>query len=108
MKQKEVISAIEANPEMKNARVIMIYDLTTDRYNARGRDIRSYEWDAMFSSIYHDDLRESIDGYDFVDCASGPIPDTLLTITATNGRFKATLLRQVGINIGVTQIDPCP
>jgi len=108
MKQKEVISAIESNPEMKDARVIMIYDLTTDRYNARGRDIRSYEWDAMFSSVYHDDLRKSIDGYDFVDCASGLIPDTLLTITATNGRFKATLLRQVGINIGVTQINPCP
>ena len=108
MKQKEVMSAIESNSEMKDARVIMIDDLTTDRYNARGRDIRSYEWDAMFSSVYHDDLRKSIVGYNFVDCDSGLIPDTLLTITATNGRFKATLFRQVGINIGVARIDPCP
>jgi hypothetical protein len=108
MKQKEVMSAIEGNSEMKDSRVIMIHDLTTDRYNARGRDIRSYEWDAMFSSIYNDNLRKSIDGYDFVDCASGQIPDTLLTINATNGRFKATLLRQVGINISVTRIAPCP
>ena len=62
----------------------------------------------MFSSVYHDDLRKSIVGYNFVDCDSGLIPDTLLTITATNGRFKATLFRQVGINIGVARIDPCP
>ena len=35
------------------------------------------------------------------------IPDTLLTITTANGRFKATLLRQVGIIISVAHIDPC-
>lgn len=108
MKQKEVMSVLEGNSEMRDARVVMIYDLTTDRYNARGRDIRSYEWDAMLSSVYHDDLRKSIVGYDFVDCASDLIPNTLLTITATNGRLKATLLHDIGINIGVTRIDPCP
>ena len=33
------------------------------------------------------------------------MPDTLLTITTADGRFKATLLRRVGINISVAYID---
>ena len=82
-------------------------DDQAERFNARGRGVRSYEWEAMFSSVYHGNSRKTFVGYDFVDCTSDFIPDTLLTITATNGRLKATLLRDIGVNIAVTHISPC-
>jgi hypothetical protein len=107
LKQNEVIVALSENIELSSSKVIMIDDQAA-LFNARNRYIRNYEWDAMFASIYADKSVETISGLSYVDCASDLIPDTLLTITATNGRLKATLLRDIGINIGVTKIDPCP
>ena len=57
---------------------------------------------------FDNDSKKAISGLSYVDCTSDLIPDTLLTITATNGRLKATLLRNIGINIAVTLISPCP
>ena len=106
IKQDQFIDAIKKNSELSSSKVIMIDD-QAERFNARGRGVRSYEWEAMFSSVYHGNSRKTIVGYDFVDCTSDFIPDTLLTITATNGRLKATLLRDIGVNIAVTHISPC-
>ena len=107
LKQDEFIDAIKQNSELSASKVIMIDD-QAERFDARGRLVRAYEWDEMFVSAYGNDLKHAISGLSYVDCASELIPDTLLTITATNGRFKATLLRDLGINVAVTKIDPCP
>jgi len=107
LKQDQFIDAITQNTELSASKVIMIDD-QAERFNARGRFVRYYEWDAMFVSAFGNDKKHAISGLSYVDCASDLIPDTLLTITATNGRLKATLLRNIGINITVTQIDPCP
>ena len=107
LKQDEFIDAIKQNTELSTSKVIMIDD-QAERFNARGRFVRAYEWDAMFVSAYGNESKRSISGLSYVDCASDLIPDTLLTITATTGRLKATLLRDIGINIAVTKIDPCP
>jgi hypothetical protein len=107
LKQDQFIDAIRQDTELSLSKVIMIDD-QAERFNARGRFVRYYEWDAMFGSAYGNDSKHTISGLSYVDCASDLIPDTLLTITATNGRLKATLLRDIGINIGVTKIDPCP
>jgi hypothetical protein len=107
LKQDQFIEEIKQNTDLSASKVIMIDD-QAERFNARGRFVRNYEWDSMFVSAFGNDVKHSISGLSYVDCASDLIPDTLLTITATNGRLKATLLRDIGINIGVTRIDPCP
>ena len=106
LKQDQFIDAIKQNTDLSVSKVIMIDD-QAERFNARGRFIRYYEWDAMFVSAYGNDTKNTISGLSYVDCASDLIPDTLLTITATNGRLKATLLRDIGINVAVTPISPC-
>jgi low affinity Fe/Cu permease len=107
LKQDQFIDAIKQETELSASKVIMIDD-QAERFNARGRFVRYYEWDAMFASAYGNDSKQAISGLSYVDCASDLIPDTLLTITATNGRLKATLLRDVGINIAIAPISPCP
>ena len=107
LKQDEFIDAIKQNTELSASKIIMIDD-QAERFDARGRFVRAYEWDEMFVAAYGNDLKHTISGLSYVDCASELIPDTLLTITATNGRFKATLLRDLGIKVAVTKIDPCP
>ena len=107
LKQDRSIDAFKQNTELSASKVVMIDD-QAERFNARGRYLRSYEWDEMFLAAFGNDSKQTISGLSYVDCASDLIPDTILTITATNGRFKATLLRDPGINVAVTKIDPCP
>ena len=106
LKQDQIIDAIKQNTDLSVSKVIMIDD-QAERFNARGRFVRYYEWDSMFASAYGNESKHTISGLSYVDCTSDLIPDTLLTITATNGRLKATLLRNIGINIVVTPISPC-
>ena len=106
LKQDQIIDSIKQNTDLSVSKVIMIDD-QAERFNARGRFVRYYEWDSMFASAYGNDSKHTISGLSYVDCTSDLIPDTLLTITATNGRLKATLLRDIGINIAVTPISPC-
>jgi hypothetical protein len=106
LKQDQFIGAIKQDTELSASKVIMIDD-QAERFNARGRFVRYYEWDSMFASAYGNESKHTISGLSYVDCTSDLIPDTLLTITATNGRLKATLLRNIGINIVVTPISPC-
>ena len=106
LKQDQIIDAIKQNTDLSVSKVIMIDD-QAERFNARGRFVRYYEWDSMFASAYGNDSKHTISGLSYVDCASDLIPDTLLTITAINGRLKATLLRDIGINVAITPISPC-
>ena len=104
LKQSEFISAIADNSELLGSNVVMIDD-TVIRFNARGRSIRTYEWDAMLKKAFPQHEIVSV-GYGYVDCSSQLVPDAVVTITASNGRFKATLLRDIGINI-VVNLSPC-
>jgi len=107
LKQDQMISAIRDSDELAESRFVMIDD-TTDRFNARGRGYRSYEWDGILAKALGDSTRTVIDmGY--VDCNDPltPVPDTLLIITARNGRFESTLTRDIGIELSVESIQPC-
>jgi hypothetical protein len=108
LKQDQLIVALRNSDDIKSARVIMFDDQTTSRYNARGRGFRTYEWDGILVKAFGNDSKSAVD-LKFVDCNDPltPIPDTILTITARNGRFKATITRDVGIDISVKSIQPC-
>jgi len=106
LKQDQVVAVIQKSDELKTSRVIMINDLT-ERFNARGRGYRGYEWDGIFAKAFGDNLRSTISGSSFVHCNDSLIPDTLLTITAQNGRLESTVFRDLGIVLSVESIQPC-
>ena len=104
LKQSEIISAIADKSELLDSKVVMIDD-TAIRFNARGRSIRTYEWDAMLKRAFPQHKIVAVD-YGYVDCSVQLVPNAIVTITASNGRFKATLLRAIGIHIDV-RLGPC-
>ena len=107
-KQSEVIQMLSASETVKSGNVIMINDLAV-RYNARGRLVRTYEWNGMLEKAFGDKSRSSA-YFAYVDCINSevPIPDVLVTIDASNGRFKSLLTSNIGINMTAIKISPCP
>lgn len=106
LKQDQVVAALQGSGELRDSRVLMINDLT-DRFNARGRQYRSYEWDGILAKAFGDNLHSAISGKSYVDCSESLIPDTLLTITARNGRLESTVSRDLGIELSWELIQPC-
>ena len=106
LKQDQIVEAFERSSDLNESKIIMIDD-TTDRYNARGRFVRSYEWEGMLTKAIGENSRSVISGKTYIDCSDPLIPDTLVTITARNGRIESTLTRDLGIEIFVASIHPC-
>jgi hypothetical protein len=107
-KQSEVIQLLSTSETVQSGNVIMINDLAV-RYNARGRLVRTYEWNGMLEKAFGDKSRSSA-YFAYVDCNNSeiPVPDVLVTIDASNGRFKSLLTSNIGINMTATKISPCP
>jgi hypothetical protein len=98
LKQKEFIAAAsEIDGLVKDGSVVVIDH--TGWLNARGRDIRSYEWKAM--------LHKATDGIDIEvvdvpEICSEPdkiVNQTVLVIDAPSGRLRALLNRKVNLSI---------
>ena len=106
-KQDEVIHLLSNSDVVREGHLIMINDLAV-RYNARGRLVRTYEWNGMLNRAFGETSYKSA-YYEYVDCNNPelPIPDVLVTIDSGNGRFKSLLTNHVGINIIATKISPC-
>ena len=105
LKQDEVIAEMKLIPEISTVNSIMVDDQTL-RFNARGRVLRSYEWQEMInnslgrtSGIVAEPLR-------YVNCAEFK-PVGILHITAENGRLESLLTRHLGISVTIETISPC-
>jgi hypothetical protein len=103
-KQDSIMAAMANNEDLKNASAILVDDSAV-RFNARGRLIRSYEWEGMLQKVFGDDSRK-ISYLQYVNCAEFQ-PDAILRISAPNGRLESTLRGNVAIDIFVEQINPC-
>ena len=75
------------------------------RFNARGRSIRTYEWDRIISANTAGAKKET-EINRFIDCGEF-IPDAKLTISASSGRLRALITRNVGIILTVEKISIC-
>ena len=108
MKQQQVINVFSKSDVVREGNIIMINDLA-ERYNARGRSVRTYEWDGMLKKAFGEGSRTSTD-YGYVDCNNPDAqpPEVLVTINSANGRFKSLLTRNVGIYLVAELINPCP
>jgi hypothetical protein len=103
-KQDSIMAAMANNEDLKNASAILVDDSAV-RFNARGRLIRSYEWEGMMQKVFGDDSRK-VSYLQYVNCAEFK-PDSILRISAPNGRLESTLRGNVAINISVEKINPC-
>ena len=101
------MDAIAMNHELDTAKLLVIDDQAL-RFNARGREIRSYEWNAMLYKIYKNDSKKISESVQNVDCESALIPGAILTFTSNSGRLKATLLRDLEIRLTVVRRLLCP
>lgn len=105
IKTDRIIRQFETNDDIQGVRVALIDDQAL-RFNARGRAIRSYEWDAMLHAA-NPDLNQQTDILRYVDC-SALTPDAIITVTASHGKLRTLLTRDPGISVSVRPIQPCP
>lgn len=103
-KQEAIMSEMVTNDDLKNSSAILIDD-TSVEFNARGRLIRSYEWEAMLQKVFGDNSKK-VSYLQYVDCQKFQ-PDAILHISAPNGRLESTIKRSVAINLWVEKINPC-
>jgi hypothetical protein len=103
-KQDSIMAAMADNEDLKTVSSILIDD-TAVRFNARGRLIRSYEWEGMMQKVFGENSRK-VSYLQYVNCAEFQ-PDSILRISAPNGRLESTLRGNVAINISVEKINPC-
>lgn len=107
LKQSETLQLFQSSSEVKESNVIMIEDNATV-FNARGRGVRSYEWEGMLRSLFGNDDRKVVYS-SYIDCGVPGIfiPDTRAIINATSGRLRALLTGKIGLQMSVERIKPC-
>lgn len=103
-KQTAVIEAMALNSDLQSVQSVLIDDQAV-RFNARGRLIRTYEWEGMLQKALGSD-RIKVSYLQYVDCKEFQ-PDAILHINAPNGRLESTLRANVAIDLWVEKIDPC-
>lgn len=105
LKQDQVIESFKQIPELQTVQAIMIDDQAF-RFNARGRGVRSFEWQEMIRVSLGRSEPIVAEPLTYVNCSEFT-PTHIIQITATNGRLEALLTRNVGIQTSVIPIDPC-
>jgi len=103
-KQTAVIEAMASNSDLQSVQSVLIDDQAV-RFNARGRLIRTYEWEGMLQKALGND-RIKVSYLQYVDCKEFQ-PNAILHINAPNGRLESTLRANVAIDLWVEKIDPC-
>jgi hypothetical protein len=107
LKQNETLQLFQSSSEVRESKVIMIED-NAKVFNARGRGVRSYEWEGMLRSLFGSDNKKVIYAT-YVDCGSpgAIIPDVRAIISSTNGRMRALLTGKIDLQMSVEKIKPC-
>ncbi len=104
IKTQRIIEAFRSNPDVKEFDMALIDDQAL-RFNARGRAIRSYEWDYMLKAA-NPGLQQTTDVLRYVDC-NVMDPDAIIVIQASNGKLETLLTRNPGITVSVQKISVC-
>jgi hypothetical protein len=103
-KQTAVVEAMVSNPDLKSVQLVLVDDQAV-RFNARGRLIRSYEWEGMLHKALGSN-RIQVSYLQYVNCNEFQ-PDAILHINSPSGRLESTLRGKVAIDLWVEKIDPC-
>ena len=107
LKQNETVRFFQDSLVVKESNVIMIED-NAAVFNARGRGVRSYEWEGMLRSVFGNENKKVIyTTYIVCDVPGTIIPDARLIINAASGRLRALLTGKIGLQVSVEKIKPC-
>ena len=104
LKQESMMQSFtEENLEPNS--IIMIRD-NTNQFNARGRNLRSYEWEAMI--FMATGLKKIVIDEAFVNCSlKSEIPDLFITINPGWGRLSTLIRQDAGMEVSYDEIAPC-
>jgi hypothetical protein len=105
LKQDQIVEQFSKIDALKTNSQVMISDDAL-RFNARGRSLRSYEWEAMLEKANPDEGGYFVEPLRYVSC-EGFKPTLILTVVAINGRLESLITRDLGIEILVEEISPC-
>ena len=105
LKQDQVVEQFSNIDALKTNSQVMISD-DAFRFNARGRSLRSYEWEAMLEKAHPDEGAFLVEPLRYVSCDEFK-PTLILTVVAINGRLESLITRDLGIEIRVEEISPC-
>lgn len=108
-KQTQIISSIENLEIPSDSKIVMVVESdAAKKFNARGRNIRNYEWEALLEKgLNRKGL--SVIYNNRIDCESerNLIPDLLMTVEAKNSNLRAILKLDPGAYATIESIDPC-
>ena len=105
LKQDQVVEQFSNIDALKTNSQVMISD-DAFRFNARGRSLRSYEWEAMLEKAHPNEGGFLVEPLRYVSCDEFK-PTLILTVVAINGRLESLITRDLGIEIRVEEISPC-
>ena len=108
-KQIEVIELLKSGEFATTTKVIEVLDdVSARRFNARGRTIRGYEWEAIIQyATGRNDLIVRQRSPFGCSASSGDKPDTLLRIEAVGSHIDAFLHGNPGVVISIYSIPRC-
>jgi hypothetical protein len=106
LKQKEVISALSTTEGISFWESVVVVD-EAKVFNARGRNIRSYEWEQMIVKAGASEKVAVIS--DSHSCAANEKQKNavFISIEPSKGRLSATIKRELGLNIRVDSVMIC-
>mgnify|MGYP003341982136 FL=1 len=104
IKTRDVITELKNFPELQDAKLVMFDDQAT-RFNARGRRLRPYEWKGILQEAFPNHEIDA-DVIGLVRCTNS-IPDYVVTILTTNGRLRALLTRDTGVQVNLERFIGC-
>ena len=89
-------------------RVMVIDTPSAQRFNARGRVIRPYEWEVMLSEALNGQKVKVVNS-DQVLCwvPDQIIPQSIIQVFATADPSRALITGDVGVSVAVTEMNPC-
>jgi hypothetical protein len=105
LKQRAIIAEFKSIPELSTIDSVMIDDQAL-RFNARGRAVRSVEWQEMINISLRRSSKIIAEPLRYVDCDEFQ-PKAILRITAENGRLETLLTRNIGVSVSIERISPC-
>ena len=104
LKQESMMQSFK-HENLKPNSIIMIRD-NTNQFNARGRNVRSYEWEAMI--LKATGLTKTVIDEAYVNCSPhAEIPDLFITINPGWGRLSTLVRRDAGMEVSYDEIAPC-
>ena len=106
-KQNEVVSILSKFDEISEWKSVVVAD-KADVYNARNRDIRSYEWEQMI--VKAGGNKDVAVVTSIQPCLTEQIQESavLLLVESGQGRFTSMIKGGVGLTIGVRTVSICP